>query len=134
VADSDNFPAPTQEPAESDATQTSEDQPEKLRVHSLASVLGTTSERVLAALTELDGRPRDPESTVDEDEVERVREALANSPDGESDDAEPADELSAAEVDGDEPESRLILETAPEPERADYLPLDRKSTRLNSSH
>ena len=27
------------------------------------------------------------------------------------------------DVDGDEPESRLILETAPEPERADYLPL-----------
>jgi ribonuclease E len=34
-----------------------------------------------------------------------------------------ADEPAAADVDGDEPESRLILETAPEPERADYLPL-----------
>ena len=109
--------APTQDL--SDETQPSEDQPEKLRVHSLARVLGTTSKRVLDALTELDGRPRGPQSTVEEDEAERVREALANSPDGE----EGGDEPSAADVDGDEPESRLILETAPEPERADYLPL-----------
>jgi ribonuclease E len=34
-----------------------------------------------------------------------------------------ADEPAAADVDGDEPESRVILETAPELERADYLPL-----------
>jgi ribonuclease E len=81
--------------------------------------LGTTSKRVLDALTELDGRPRSPQSTVEEDEAERVREALATSPAEE----EGADELSGADVDGDEPESRLILETAPEPERADYLPL-----------
>ena len=109
--------APTQDLSEE--TQPSEDQPEKLRVHSLARVLGTTSKRVLDALTELDGRPRSPQSTVEEDEAERVREALANSPDED----EAADEPSAADVDDDEPESRLILETAPEPERADYLPL-----------
>jgi ribonuclease E len=108
--------APTQDIAEE--TQPSEDQPEKLRVHSLARVLGTTSKRVLDALTELDGRPRSPQSTVEEDEAERVREALADSPDED----EAADEPSASD-DDDEPESRLILETAPEPERADYLPL-----------
>jgi ribonuclease E len=34
-----------------------------------------------------------------------------------------ADQPAAADVDGDEPESRLILETPAEPERADYLPL-----------
>ena len=109
--------APTQDLSEE--TQPSEDQPEKLRVHSLARVLGTTSKRVLDALTELDGRPRSPQSTVEEDEAERVREALADGPDED----EAADEPSAADVDDDEPESRLILETAPEPERADYLPL-----------
>ena len=115
--------APTQD--QSEETQPGEDQPEKLRVHSLASVLGTTSKRVLDALTELDGRPRSPQSTVEEDEAERVREALANSPADEPGADEPAtaDAPAAAEVDGDEPESRLILETAPEPERADYLPL-----------
>ena len=109
--------APTQDLSEE--TQPSEDQPEKLRVHSLARVLGTTSKRVLDALTALDGKSRGPQSTVGEDEAERVREALADSP-GEED---RGDESSAAEGDGDEPESRLILETAPEPERADYLPL-----------
>ena len=109
--------APTQDLSEE--TQPSEDQQEKLRVHSLARVLGTTSKRVLDALTELDGRPRSPQSTVEEDEAERVREALADSPDED----EAADEPSAADVDDDEPESRLILETAAEPERADYLPL-----------
>jgi len=109
--------APSQDLSEE--TQPSEDQPEKLRVHSLARVLGTTSKRVLDALTALDGKSRGPQSTVGEDEAERVREALADSP-GEED---RGDESSADEGDGDEPESRLILETAPEPERADYLPL-----------
>ncbi len=134
--------APTQDL--SDETQSGEDQPEKLRVHSLARVLGTTSKRVLDALTGLDGRPRGPQSTVEEHEAERVREALANSPAEEVDAAEPpaagppaadddgdeppaadddGDEPPAADDDGDEPESRLILETVPEPERADYLPL-----------
>jgi ribonuclease E len=87
-----------------------EPQPEKLRVHSLARVLGTTSKRVLDALAELDGRPRSAHSTVDNDEAERVREALAANPDDSGD--------------GDEPESRLILETpSASPEPADYLPL-----------
>ncbi len=70
--------APTQDLT--DETQSGEDQPEKLRVHTLARVLGTTSKRVLDALAELDGRPRGPQSTVEEHEAERVREALANSP------------------------------------------------------
>jgi ribonuclease E len=113
--------APTQDLSEE--TQSVEDQPEKLRVHALARVLGTTSKRVLDALTELDGRPRSPQSTVEEDEAERVREALANTPDEDEGAAEPAAAEPAAEVDVDEPESRLILETAAEPERADYLPL-----------
>jgi ribonuclease E len=108
--------APTQDLSEE--TQHAEDsQQDKLRVHSLARTLGTTSKRVLDALTELDGKARSPQSTVDEDEAERVREALANSPE------HPEDEPSDASTDREEPESRLILETTEPAERADYLPL-----------
>ena len=84
--------APTEDLSETQPEQDAapsggEPQPEKLRVHSLARVLGTTSKRVLDALAELDGRPRSAHSTVDKDEAERVREALAASP-GEPDAAE----------------------------------------------
>ncbi|HEX3546749.1 MAG TPA: translation initiation factor IF-2 N-terminal domain-containing protein [Mycobacterium sp.] len=101
----------------SEETQREEDQPERLRVHSLARVLGTTSKRVIDALTKLDGRPRSAHSAVGQEEAERVREALANS----ADEPEPAGDS----VDADEPESRLILETAGNAanEPADYLPL-----------
>ncbi|CAJ1501336.1 Rne/Rng family ribonuclease [[Mycobacterium] holstebronense] len=100
--------------------------PDRLRVHSLARVLGTTSRRVLDALTELDGRARSAHSSVDRVEAVRVRDLLDSF-------AEPAvtglfQEAGEAEVAGevpDEPESRLLLETAPEPTavRADYMPL-----------
>jgi ribonuclease E len=109
--------APTEDPSEeTQHNEALEDpQPEKLRVHSLARVLGTTSKRVLDALTELDGRPRSAQSTVEQDEADRVREALTAT----------ADEPDAGSPDGEEPESRLILETASQTgaERADYLPL-----------
>ena len=81
--------APTQDLSEE--TQPGEDQPEKLRVHSLARVLGTTSKRVLDALTELDGRPRSPQSTVEQDEAERVREVLASVPDEQEGAGQPSD-------------------------------------------
>ncbi|UVO14890.1 Rne/Rng family ribonuclease [Mycobacterium sp. SVM_VP21] len=97
-----------------------------MRVHSLARVLGTTSRRVLDALTELDGRARSAHSSVDRVEAVRVRDLLDSF-------AEPAvsglfQEAGEAEATGevpDEPESRLLLETAPEPAavRADYMPL-----------
>ena len=77
---------------------TEEALPERLRVHTLARVLGTTSKRVLDALNELDGRSRSAQSSVDQADAIRVREVLAA-----------ADE-NAAEADA-EPESRLILET-----------------------
>ena len=147
------------------STQTPQQEglPERLRVHSLARVLGTTSRRVLDALAEFDGRQRSAHSTIEKADAERVRDALAlGSTDPEPvEQAEPvqveavsvvvaetvaapveasgaaavdAPEGEAAEADpvlvGDEPESRLILETANIPpareahtERADYLPL-----------
>ena len=57
--------APTRRPISSRRSTAEDAQPEKLRVHSLARVLGTTSKRVLDALTELDGRPRSAQSAVE---------------------------------------------------------------------
>lgn len=154
------------------STQTPQQEglPERLRVHSLARVLGTTSRRVLDALAEFDGRQRSAHSTIDKVDAERVRDALAGDtaeapvaqeepaqaesvqveavavtvtesvaapaqaePVAADTESEPvAEERSQADVAlvGDEPESRLILETANIPtareahtERADYLPL-----------
>ena len=96
-----------------------EDLPDRLRVHSLARVLGTTSRQVLDALTELDGRVRSAHSTVDRVDAVRVRDLLASAP------AAGAAPVAAAETGGaaeaDEPESRLMLETAVE--RPEYMPL-----------
>ena len=53
-----------------------EELPERLRVHSLARVLGTTSRQVLDALTELDGRIRSAHSSVERVDALRVRDLL----------------------------------------------------------
>ena len=65
MADNDNFHAPahdlpeeTQPAADSAGNATEAPPPERLRVHSLARVLGTTSRRIIDALVELDGRAR----------------------------------------------------------------------------
>ena len=122
------------------STQTPQQEglPERLRVHSLARVLGTTSRRVLDALAEFDGRRRSAHSTVDKVDAERVRDALALSSTelAAAESAEPAPAEVAAEAPqaeaphaeaqpapdaqsesdadavlvGDEPESRLILD------------------------
>ncbi|WP_428844350.1 Rne/Rng family ribonuclease [Mycolicibacter sinensis] len=97
-----------------------EELPDRLRVHSLARVLGTTSKRVLDALIELDGRARSAHSSVDRVEAVRVRDLLDSI---EKPTAEVAEET--GEV-AEEPESRLLLETAPEAASArvvDYMPL-----------
>ena len=57
-----------------------EDLPDRLRVHSLARALGTTSKRVLEALAELDGRIRSAHSTVDRADAVRVRDLLGSAP------------------------------------------------------
>ena len=97
-----------------------EDLPERLRVHSLARALGTTSRQVLDALTELDGRIRSAHSTVERVDAVRVRDLLAGAS------AAVAAPVTTAETDAtseaEEPESRLMLETAPV-ERPEYMPL-----------
>nr|WP_231995937.1 Rne/Rng family ribonuclease [Mycobacterium sp. 852002-51163_SCH5372311] len=95
--------------------------PDRLRVHSLARTLGTTSKRVLDALSALDGRIRSAHSSVDREDAARVRELLANeppdSPESSQSSESPPDEAGTPE----EPESRLMLETATE--RPHYMPL-----------
>jgi ribonuclease E len=96
-----------------------EELPERLRVHSLARALGTTSRQVLDALTELDGRIRSAHSTVERVDAVRVRDLLARAPATVSTTLVVETESSAA-GDADEPESRTMLETVDRPE---YMPL-----------
>ncbi len=99
-----------------------EDLPERLRVHSLARVLGTTSRQVLDALTELDGRIRSAHSTVERVDAVRVRDLLAGAP---TTVAAPVVATEAgATAEADEPESRLML-AAPDTsvDRPEYMPL-----------
>jgi ribonuclease E len=96
-----------------------EELPDRLRVHSLARALGTTSRQVLDALTELDGRIRSAHSTVERVDAVRVRDLLASAPGTVT--TVVATEASAA-GDADEPESRTMLETTTV-ERPEYMPL-----------
>jgi ribonuclease E len=95
-----------------------EDLPDRLRVHSLARSLGTTSKRVLAALTELDGRIRSAHSSVDRADAVRVRDLLASAPAAAPD---PGMADAGATAEAVEPESRLMLETVVD--RPEYMPL-----------
>ncbi|MGV1088428.1 MAG: Rne/Rng family ribonuclease, partial [Mycobacterium sp.] len=82
-----------------------QDLPERLRIHSLARILGTTSRRVLDVLAETDDRARSAQSSIDQADAIRVRDLLA------ARDAASTDVTVVVEE--TEPESRLILETSP---------------------
>ncbi|GAA5068927.1 translation initiation factor IF-2 N-terminal domain-containing protein [Nocardia callitridis] len=64
-----------QEPPNTTA-QDAEQLPERIRVHALAKLLGTTSKRILAKLTELGSEARSAQSNVDRSVAESVRDAL----------------------------------------------------------
>ncbi|SUA78242.1 Ribonuclease G [Nocardia otitidiscaviarum] len=65
--------------------------PERIRVHALAKLLGTTSKRILAHLTEMGAQARSPQSSLDRTVAETVRDAFG-----------PRDvEVTAATVPGD---------------------------------
>ncbi len=81
--------------------------PDRLRVHSLARALGTSSRRVLDALRDLDGRIRSAHSSVDRVDAVKVRDLLA---------AEPDDQAGSDQPGSDEPGSD-------ESEKPEYLPL-----------
>ena len=99
-----------------------EELPERLRVHSLARALGTTSRQVLDALTELDGRVRSAHSTVERVDAVRVRDLLANAPAAATVGAPAATADAESTAEAAEPESRLMLETPPA-DRPEYMPL-----------
>jgi ribonuclease E len=96
--------------------QGQEDLPDRLRVHSLARALGTTSKRVLEALSALDGRIRSAHSGVDYEDAIRVRDLLSPRP--------PENFVAFSNVEvptPGEPESRSMPETATD--RPAYMPL-----------
>jgi ribonuclease E len=103
-----------------EASSQLEELPERLRVHSLARALGTTSRQVLDALTELDGRIRSAHSTVERVDAVRVRDLLAGAPATTSTTAVTTEASAAG--DADEPESRTMLETTTV-DRPEYMPL-----------
>ena len=84
MADDDRNQDQSESPSQWEPPAVEGELPDRLRVHSLARVLGTTSKRVLDALAELDGRSRSAHSSVDQAEAIRVRDVLAAA------DAEPA--------------------------------------------
>ena len=85
--------------------------PERLRVHSLARVLGTTSKRVLDALNGMDGRSRSAQSSVDQADAMRVRELLA------ADDAAGSEMVIVAPEQASDESAMVIVESD------SYLPL-----------
>lgn len=64
-----------QEPLET-TSQDAEHLPERIRVHALAKLLGVTSKRILAKLTEMGADARSAQSNVDRAVAESVRDAL----------------------------------------------------------
>ena len=128
MADNENLEAASHSPSEEvepvavpSGAATDPPSPERLRVHSLARALGTTSKRIIEALVELDGRTRSAHSTLAREEADRVREALSGSESESGPGSGPITDPASEE----EPESRLILEThaSDQSEAADYLPL-----------
>ncbi|GAB2690982.1 translation initiation factor IF-2 N-terminal domain-containing protein [Nocardia thraciensis] len=91
------------EPASNEAAGAGEaaQLPERIRVHALAKLLGTTSRRILAHLTELGAEARSPQSNLDRTVAESVRDALV--PDEETGSSGPAAATAAPAVAGTAP-------------------------------
>ncbi|WP_408639319.1 translation initiation factor IF-2 N-terminal domain-containing protein [Nocardia yamanashiensis] len=59
-----------------DTNPAAEQLPERIRVHALAKLLGVTSKRILAHLTEMGAQARSPQSSLDRTVAETVRDAF----------------------------------------------------------
>ncbi|UFT00310.1 translation initiation factor IF-2 N-terminal domain-containing protein [Nocardia huaxiensis] len=59
-----------------DTSPAAEQLPERIRVHALAKLLGVTSKRILAHLTEMGAQARSPQSSLDRTVAETVRDAF----------------------------------------------------------
>ncbi|SEB05098.1 MULTISPECIES: Rne/Rng family ribonuclease [unclassified Mycobacterium] len=82
--------------------------PERLRIFSLARILGTTSKKITETLAEVDGRPRNPASTVTRAEAERVRDLLGLGGEATQDPAP------AAPAEAAEPAAEVLVEVVSE--------------------
>ncbi|RDI63833.1 translation initiation factor IF-2 N-terminal domain-containing protein [Nocardia pseudobrasiliensis] len=83
--------------------------PERIRVHALAKLLGTTSKRILAHLTELGAEARSAQSSLDRTVAESVRDALTPAEQAETEET-PAAEVAEAQS----PETPKAQTPAPE--------------------
>ncbi|WP_020102182.1 Rne/Rng family ribonuclease [Mycobacterium sp. 360MFTsu5.1] len=86
--------------------------PERLRIFSLARILGTTSKKITETLAEVDGRPRNPASTVTRAEAERVRDLLGLGGEATQDPAP------AAPAEAAEPAAEVLVEVVSETSEA----------------
>uniref|UniRef100_UPI000A00A1F9 translation initiation factor IF-2 N-terminal domain-containing protein n=1 Tax=Nocardia altamirensis TaxID=472158 RepID=UPI000A00A1F9 len=91
-------------------SQDAEPLPERIRVHALAKLLGVTSKRILAKLTELGADARSAQSNVDRAIAESVRDALGP-PEGDA----PAAETAETQA---EPQAQAPVEAPAQPEPA----------------
>ncbi|MGK8489503.1 translation initiation factor IF-2 N-terminal domain-containing protein [Nocardia asiatica] len=106
-----------QEPLET-TSQDAEQLPERIRVHALAKLLGVTSKRILAKLTEMGADARSAQSNVDRAVAESVRDALVTV---EADAEQPAGERAEAPAPArtPEPAEQATTPAAAEPARED---------------
>ncbi|KZM72050.1 translation initiation factor IF-2 N-terminal domain-containing protein [Nocardia terpenica] len=93
--------------------------PERIRVHALAKLLGTTSKRILAHLTELGAEARSPQSSLDRTVAESVRDAFV--PAEPEQPTDPAPPEPAAEAAGPEPSAQSPEPAAEEPAPAETV-------------
>ena len=111
MANDDLFQDPSETQSQSPETPPADgaDLPERLRVHTLARMLGTTSKRVIEVLVGLDGRNRSAQSTVDRSDAVRVREVLAPSAEPEAN-AQPAEAETKTDAGRDASEPEVVAE------------------------
>ncbi|OKH81250.1 ribonuclease [Mycobacterium sp. ST-F2] len=98
--------------------------PERLRIFSLARILGTTSKKITETLAGVDGRPRNPASTVTRAEAERVRELLGL--DGDA----PVTPETAAPAEAAEPVAEVLVEVTTEAVEASADASDEESAEV----
>lgn len=112
----------TQVQGDSSAAEPGEGLPDRLRVHSLARMLGTTSRRVLEALRDIDGRARSAQSSLDRAEAVRVRDVLAAGDSTGADSSDIGEDQRPVSAEVTESDAQLTVETT-SAEQPTYMPL-----------
>lgn len=100
--------------------------PERIRVHALAKLLGVTSKRILAHLTDMGAQARSPQSSLDRTVAETVRDAFGpRDVEGSAEAAAPAT-VEQALLAGDEPVADELAAEEVEAAEAAVEPAPRK--------